>query len=60
MEDTPSEDPVFASGDAILVVGSAYDGLVGTVLRRNGDRYLVALEDGAEVVLTAEHLTLRQ
>ena len=60
MEDARSEDPVFASGDAILVVGSAHDGLVGTVLRRNGDRYLVVLEDGTEVVLTAEHLTLRQ
>ena len=54
------ENTVYASGDAILVVSGIHDGKVGTVLRRKGEDYLVVLEDGAEVILRAEEITLRQ
>ena len=53
------ERTVFTSGDAVLVVGTVHDGLVGTILQRRGEEYLVALEDGSIVMLTAENLTLR-
>jgi ribosomal protein L24 len=54
------ENTEFASGDAVLVIGGPNDGKVGTVLRRRGDDYLVVLEDGVEVVLRTEDLSLRQ
>ena len=56
-----TDKPVLAVGDAILVVGTAHDGKVGTILRVKGnDEYLVALEDGTEVVLGAADLSLRR
>ena len=53
------EQTVFTSGDPVLVIGTVHDGKVGTVLRRRDGEYLVALEDGAVVVLQAESLTFR-
>ncbi|HYR84133.1 MAG TPA: hypothetical protein VE422_08655 [Terriglobia bacterium] len=51
----------FAIGDAILVVGTGDDGKVGTIIRLAEDhQYVVALEDGTEVLLDAEDMTLRR
>ena len=51
----------FAIGDAILVVGTRDDGKVGTIIRLAKDhQYVVALEDGSEVLLSAEDMTLRR
>ena len=51
----------FAVGDAVLVVGTDHDGKVGTILKVKGNgRYLVALEDGTEVALSAGDLSLRR
>ena len=51
----------FVSGDAIVVLGTDHDGKVGTVLRATDDEghYLIALEDGTEVILGADDLSLR-
>ena len=51
----------FAIGDAILVVGTRDDGKVGTIIRLADNlQYVVALEDGTEVLLRAEDMTLRR
>lgn len=51
----------YAIGDAVLVVGTLDDGKVGTIIRlADDDQYIAALEDGAEVILDAESLTLRR
>jgi hypothetical protein len=51
----------FAIGDGVLVVGTRHDGKVGTIIRLTPDRqYVVALEDGTEVVLTEKDMTLRR
>lgn len=50
----------FAVGDSIVVIGTADDGKVGTVLRRIGDQYLIALEEGKETTLEGYHLSLRR
>jgi hypothetical protein len=51
----------FAIGDAILVVGTRDDGKVGTIIRLADDQqYVVALEDGTEVLLRDEDMTLRR
>ena len=49
----------FRTGDAIVVEGTEKDGKVGTVLKCIYDEYLVALEDGAVVLLTEENLSFR-
>jgi hypothetical protein len=51
----------FRPGDAVLVLGTDYDGKVGTVLRPTDDdnHYLIALEDGTETILSADDLSLR-
>jgi hypothetical protein len=51
----------FVTGDAVVVLGTDYDGKVGTVLRATDDEnhYLIALEDGKEVILGADDLALR-
>lgn len=53
------QSQVLAIGDAVLVIGTADDGKVGTILRLIDNQYLVALEDGSEVLLSADHLSLR-
>ena len=53
------EEDVFTTGDPVLIIGTVHDGKVGTVLRRRNDEYLVALEDGAVVVLQAQNLSFR-
>jgi len=51
----------FAIGDAILVVGTRDDGKVGTIIRLADNlQYVVTLEDGTEVLLRAEDMTLRR
>ena len=51
----------FAIGDAILVVGTRDDGKVGTIIRLADNlQYVVALEDGTEVLLRSEDMTLRR
>ncbi len=51
----------FTIGDAILVVGTRDDGKVGTIIRLADNlQYVVALEDGTEVLLRAEDMTLRR
>jgi len=50
----------FAVGDAVLVAGTKYDGKVGTILRCIYDEYLVALEDGTQVLLSGENLYFRR
>ena len=51
----------FAIGDAIVVVGTRDDGKVGTIIRLADNlQYVVALEDGTEVLLRAEDMTLRR
>jgi hypothetical protein len=56
-----TQGPQFAVGDAVLVLGTANDGKVGTILRRiQEDEYLVALEDGTQVVLHSAELSLRR
>ena len=49
------------AGDAVVVLGTDYEGQVGTVLRATDDEnhYLIALEDGKEVILGADDLSLR-
>jgi len=51
----------FESGDAVVVLGTPYDGKVGTVLRQTDDEnhYLIVLEDGREAILSGDDLTLR-
>jgi hypothetical protein len=51
----------FESGDAILILGTNHDGKVGTVLRPSDDEnhYLIVLEDGTEVILSANEMALR-
>ena len=56
--DTPRQ---FAVGDAILVVGTRNDGKVGTIIRlADQGQYVVALEDGTEVLLRDEDMTPRR
>jgi hypothetical protein len=56
--ETPQE---FETGDAVVVLGTPYDGKVGTVLRPTDDdnHYLIVLEDGREAILGADELSLR-
>jgi hypothetical protein len=51
----------FTMGDAVVVIGTPYDGKVGTVIRPTDDEnhYLIALEDGRETVLNADELLPR-
>jgi hypothetical protein len=51
----------FEAGDAVVVLGTPYDGKVGTVLRPTDDEnhYLIVLEDGREAILSAGDLSLR-
>jgi len=51
----------FEAGDAVVVLGTPYDGKVATVLRATDDdnHYLVVLEDGKETVLSGDVLALR-
>jgi hypothetical protein len=50
----------FAIGDPIVVNGTLHDGKVGTIIRYAADQqYLVALEDGTEVVLDGDSLSPR-
>lgn len=51
----------FTTGDAVLVLGTDHDGKVGTVLRPADDEnhYVIALEDGTQVILSAADLSLR-
>jgi hypothetical protein len=51
----------FVSGDAVVVMGTAYDGKVATILRATDDEnhYLVVLEDGQEAILSGDALALR-
>jgi hypothetical protein len=51
----------FEAGDAVVVLGTPYDGKVGTVLRPTDDdnHYLIVLEDGREAILSADKLSLR-
>jgi len=51
----------FEPGDAVVVLGTPYDGKVGTVLRPTDDEnhYLIVLEDGREAILNADDLSLR-
>jgi hypothetical protein len=55
-----NEDPIFTIGDAVLILGTDDDGKVGTILRRVAEQYLVALEDGTEVLLPSENLSPRR
>ena len=51
----------FVAGDAVVVLGTPYDGKVGTVLRATDDdnHYLIVLEDGKEAILSVDELSLR-
>jgi hypothetical protein len=51
----------FEAGDAVVVLGTPYDGKVGTVLRQTDDEnhYLIVLEDGRETILSGDALSLR-
>ena len=51
----------FEAGDAVVVLGTPYDGKVGTVLRQTDDEnhYLIVLEDGREAILSGDELSLR-
>jgi len=51
----------FEAGDAVVVLGTPYDGKVGTVLRATDDdnHYLIVLEDGKEAILSVDELSLR-
>ena len=55
-----NEESIFAIGDAVLILGTDDDGKVGTILRLVAQQYLVALEDGTEVLLPSENLSPRR
>ena len=54
----------FKVGDSIVVVGTEYDGELGTILgvgdAPEGRRYLVVFENGNKRVFTAENLSYRR
>jgi hypothetical protein len=55
-----NEELIFAVGDPVLIMGTAHDRKVGTILRRVADQYLVAVEDGTEVLMPIENLSPRR
>jgi len=51
----------YSEGEAVLLLdGTSHDGQVGTVLKPVGDdEYLIVLEDGSQILVPQESLTLR-
>jgi hypothetical protein len=49
----------YSVGDAVIIDGTPHDGKVGTILQLVDDKYLIALEDGAEVILPASNIRYR-
>ena len=51
-------------GDSVLIVGTDYDGDLGTILRISDDpdnqRYLVVFETGVQKVFSPENLSHRR
>ncbi len=55
------EKTQLAIGDPIVVIGTLHDGKVGTIIRyANDQQFVVALEDGTEVVLDGDSLAPRR
>ena len=62
-ETMSSESQEFKVGDSVLIVGTDYDGELGTILRISDDpdnqRYLVVFETGVQKVFSSENLSHR-
>jgi len=52
-------EQTFEVGDAVIIEGTPDDGKVGTILQFTHNEYLIALEDGTQVLLTRENIRLR-
>lgn len=54
----------FKIGDSVLIVGTDYDGELGTIIgiamRPGGQRYLVVFENGNQSVFNVEQLSHRR
>jgi hypothetical protein len=53
---TPSK---YSVGDAVIIEGTRDDGKVGTILKVVHEEYLIALEDGTQVLLPAGNIRYR-
>ena len=50
----------YAVGDEVIIEGTHDDGKVGTILQVVHDEYLIALEDGTQVLLPARNIRFRR
>ena len=49
----------FAVGDSVIIEGTRDEGKVGTILKLVHDEYLIALEDGTQVLLSGKNIRFR-